>query len=169
MLGSPHDLTDAYMQTTHQGRSIQYQGGMRWGTGEVRVESVEILDSALEPVPFAQSGMPHSIRVRLSAEQAVIAPEVVLSIYDQSATLVTEVSTRSRDAFIDQVHGTRTISLEIESLPLVEGTYELTCAVVDEDGQREYDVRSRFVRFDVLKGDSDDLGLITLGGAWNLG
>ena len=169
MLGSPHDLTDAYMQTTHQGRSIQYQGGMRWGTGEVRVESVEILDAALEPVTFAQSGMPHSIRVCLSAEQAVIAPEVVLSIYDQSATLVTEVSTRSRDAFIDQVHGTRTISLEIESLPLVEGTYELTCAVVDEDGQREYDVRSRFVRFDVLKGDSDDLGLITLGGAWNLG
>ena len=169
MLGSPHDLTDAYMQTTHQGRSVQYHDGLRWGSGEVRVESVEILDGALEPVSFAQSGKPHSIQVQLSAEQPVIAPEVVLSIYDQNATLITEVSTRSRDAFIDQIHGTRSISLEIESLPLVEGTYELTCAVVDESGQREYDVRSRFVRFDVLKGDSDDVGLITLGGAWNLG
>jgi ABC-type polysaccharide/polyol phosphate transport system ATPase subunit len=169
MLGSPHDLADAYMQTTHQGRSVQYQDGQRWGSGDVRIDSVEILDGALEPVKFAKSGKPHSFRVHLSAQQPVIAPEVVLSIYDQNATLITEVSTRSRDAFIDQVHGTRTISLDIESLPLVEGTYELTCAVVDESGQREYDVRSRFVRFDVLKGDSDDVGLVTLGGAWNLG
>ena len=133
------------------------------------IESVEILDGALEPVPFAQSGMPHSIRVDLSAEHPVIAPEVVLSIYDQNATLITEVSTRSRDAFIDQIHGTRSISLDIESLPLVEGTYELSCSVVDETGQREYDVRSRFVRFDVLKGNVGDVGLVTLGGSWNLG
>lgn len=168
MLGSPHDLTDAYMQTTHQGRTVQYQDGLRWGSGEVQIEAIEILDGALEPVTFAKSGKPHSIRVHLSAKQQVIAPEVTLSIYDQNATLITEVSTRSRDAFIDQIHGTRVISLEIDSLPLVEGTYELTCAVVDESGQREYDVRSRFVRFDVLKGDSDDVGLVTLGGAWNL-
>ena len=169
MLGPTQDLTDAYLQTTHQGRSIQYQEGLRWGTGEVRIESVEILDAALEPVPFAQSGKPHSIRVDLSAEHPVIAPEVVLSIYDQNATLITEVSTRSRDAFIDLVHGTRSISLDIESLPLVEGTYELSCSVVDETGQREYDVRSRFVRFDVLKGSVSDVGLVTLGGSWNLG
>lgn len=168
MLGSPHDLTDAYLQTTHQGRTVQYQDGLRWGSGEVQIEAIEILDGALEPVTFAKSGKPHSIRVHLSAKQQVIAPEVTLSIYDQNATLITEVSTRSRDAFIDQIHGTRVISLEIDSLPLVEGTYELTCAVVDESGQREYDVRSRFVRFDVLKGDSDDVGLVTLGGAWNL-
>ena len=168
MLGSPHDLTDAYMQTTHQGRSVQYQDGLRWGSGEVQIEAVEILDGALEPVAFARSGEPHSIRVELSAEHQVIAPELLLSIHDQNGTLITEVSTRSRDAFIDQVHRTRSVSLDIESLPLVEGTYELTCAVVDESGQREYDVRSRFVRFDVLKGHSDDAGLITLGGAWNL-
>ncbi len=169
MLGSPYDLTDAYMQTTHHGRSVQYQDGLRWGTGEVRIESVEILDGALEPVKFAQSGMPHSIRVSLFAERPVIAPEVVMSIYDQHATLVTEVSTRSRDAFIDQIEGHRTISLDIDSLPLVEGTYELSCSVVDDTGQREYDVRSRFVRFDVLKGAVGDVGLVTLGGRWNLG
>ena len=168
MLGSPYDLTDAYMQTTHQGRSVQYQDNLRWGSGEVRIESVEILDGAHQPVKFAQSGMPHSIRVSLSAVRPVLAPEVVLSIYDQNATLVTEVSTRSRDAFIDQVEGIRAISLDIDALPLVEGTYELSCSVVDETGQREYDVRSRFVRFDVLKGTVGDTGLVTLGGSWNL-
>ena len=86
----------------------------------------------------------------LTSEQQVLAPEVTLSIFDQSSTLVTEVSTRTRDAFVDQVHGRRAITLHIDALPLTEGTYELSCAVVDESGQREYDVRSRFVRFDVL-------------------
>jgi hypothetical protein len=93
---------------------------------------------------------------------------VVISIFDQNATLVSEVSTRTRDAFIDQVHGERTIAFELDTLPLTEGTYEMSCSVVDESGQREYDVRSRFVKFDVLKGESGDEGLVTLGGSWNV-
>ena len=47
-----------------------------------------------------------------------------------------------------------------------EGTYEMTCTVRDHSGQRELDVRSRFVRFDVLKGDLGDKGILTLGGTW---
>ncbi len=78
------------------------------------------------------------------------------------------MSTRARGAHIDRVHGRRTITLEIDSLPLVEGTYEMSCAVMDESGQRELDVRSRFLRFDVLKGETGDTGLVTLGGHWNV-
>jgi ABC-type polysaccharide/polyol phosphate transport system ATPase subunit len=169
MIGPPQEITSSYMQTTHQGRSVQFLEGMRWGTGEVQIASVEILGGDGQPVDFARSGEPHAIRLRLTAAEPVLAPEVVISIFDQNATLVSEVSTRTRDVFIDQVHGERAVTFELESLPLTEGTYEMSCAVVDESGQREYDVRSRFVRFDVLKGDTDDRGLVTLGGAWNVG
>ncbi len=170
MIGPPQDITDAYMQTTHEGRSVQYLDGLRWGTGEVQIAAVEILGADRKPVDFARSGEPHAIQLLLTATEPVIAPEVVLSIYDQSATLVSEVSTRTRDAFIDQVHGKRIITFELDTLPLTEGTYEMSCSVVDESGQREYDVRSRFVKFDVLKGisGSGDRGLVTLGGTWNL-
>jgi ABC-type multidrug transport system ATPase subunit len=168
MIGAPQDITDAYMQTTHEGRSVQYLDGLRWGTGEVQVASVEILGADGEPVDFARSGAPHAIQLVLTAEQPVIAPEVIISIFDQNATLVSEVSTRTRDAFIDQVHGERTIAFELDTLPLTEGTYEMSCSIVDESGQREYDARSRFVRFDVLKGESGDEGLVTLGGTWNV-
>ncbi len=168
LIGAPQEITEAYMHTSHEGRSVEYQDSMRWGTGEVRLEAVEILGADGLPVQFARSGDPHSIALQLTAENPVIGPEVVISIYDQNATLVSEVSTRMRNAMIDQVHGTRTIALEIDALPLTEGTYEMSCAVVDETGQREYDVRSRFVKFDVLKGESGDQGLVTLGGTWNL-
>ena len=52
---------------------------------------------------------------------------------------------------------------------MIEGTYELSCAVVDESGRVEYDVRSRCIRFDVLKGDNHDAGLVSLGGGWQVG
>jgi hypothetical protein len=147
---------------------VQYVEGLRWGTGEIEIVAVEILGADGKPVAFARSGEPHAIQLLLKAAEPVIAPEVVLSIYDQNATLVSEVSTRTRDAFIDQVHGERVITFELDTLPLTEGTYEMSCSVVDESGQREYDVRSRFVKFDVLKGASGDRGLVTLGGTWNL-
>ncbi len=169
MLGAPNEITDAYLQTTHDGRAVQYQDGLRWGSGEVKIDSVELLDGAMAPATFARSGDAQAIRLVLRSQQPVVGPEVILSIFDQNATLVSEVSTRSRDAVIDRVEGARVITLEIDSLPLTEGTYEMTCAVVDESGRREYDVRSRFMRFDVLKGDSDDGGLVTLGGSWKLG
>ena len=168
MIGNPLDITDAYLDTTHEGRSLRYQDGLRWGTGEVQIAAVEILDAAGQPVRVATSGRPHAIRLELRAEHPVIAPEVTISIFDQNAILVSEVSTRSRNALVDQVHGVRSIRFELDALPLTEGTYEMTCAVADETGQREYDVRSRFVRFDVLKGDTSDQGLVTMGGTWNL-
>jgi lipopolysaccharide transport system ATP-binding protein len=168
MIGPPHEITSAYMQTAHQGRSVQIVEGMRWGTGDVQIASVEILGSDGQPVDFARSGDPHAIRLNLTAAEPVLAPEVVISIYDQHATLVSEVSTRTRDVFIDRVHGERSVTFELDALPLTEGTYEMSCSVVDESGQREYDVRSRFVKFDVLKGDTDDKGLVTLGGTWNV-
>ncbi|MEO6654434.1 MAG: ABC transporter ATP-binding protein [Ilumatobacteraceae bacterium] len=168
MIGPPQEIAEAYMLTAHAGRSVEYQDSLRWGTGEVQIASVEILGADGEPVQFARSGEPHAIALQLTAADPIIGPEVVISIYDQNATLVTEVSTRMRDALIDQIHGTRTIALELDALPLTEGTYEMSCSVVDESGQREYDVRSRFVKFDVLKGASGDQGLVTLGGRWNL-
>ncbi|MDJ0768341.1 MAG: ABC transporter ATP-binding protein [Ilumatobacter sp.] len=169
MLGTPVDITESYLETTHEGRSVQYQDGTRRGSGEVLVASLEILDAGLQPVSFARSGEPHAIRIGLESRERVVDPEVTLSFYDQNATLVTEVSTRGRNAIIDHVHGSRTVTLEIDVLPLVEGTYEVSCAVRDQSGQREFDVRNRFVRFDVLKGATSDQGLVTLGGSWDVG
>ena len=169
MLGAPNDITDAYLDTTHEGRSVKFQDGLRWGSGEVQIDHVELLGPDMQPVAVTRSGEPHAIRVGLTAEQPIDDPEVVLSIYDQNATLITELSTRTRDVVIDRVHRARSVVFELDALPLNEGTYEMTCKVLDQTGRREFDVRSRFVRFDVLKGASGDKGLITMSGHWVIG
>ncbi len=165
-IGAPNEIADAYLATTHHGRSVHLQDGMRWGSGEVQIDTVEVLDGALAPAEFARTGDPLAFRVQLSARQQVIGPEVILSLHDIDGRTISEVSTRSREVHIDQVDGTRTVTLEIDHFPLSEGTYELSAAVRDESGQRELDVRSRMLRFDVLKGKRTDGGIITLPARW---
>jgi ABC-type polysaccharide/polyol phosphate transport system ATPase subunit len=167
-LGSPFDITESYLQSTHEGRSVTYQDAMRWGSGEVTIESVRILGGADQPVPVVTSSEPHAIEITLHADDVVLAPEVRLSIFDPNSVLVSEVSTSTRDARLDLVHGTRVIRLEIDEFPLNEGTYEMSCVVTDESGRHEYDNRSRFVRFDVVPGSHRDRGLVSLGGSWSV-
>jgi ABC-type polysaccharide/polyol phosphate transport system ATPase subunit len=168
MIGAPGEITDAYLDTTHEGRSVQINDTMRWGSGEVRISEVELLGGDLRPVTLPRSGEPLAIRLTLSAPRPVLAPEVVITVCDQAGTVISEIGTRSRGVHIDSVHGTRTLSLQLDRLALTEGTYELTAAVRDESGQREYDVRNRFVKFDVLKGSTGDGGLVSLGGTWQV-
>ena len=167
-IGTPFEITEAYMQSTHDGRSIAYQDAMRWGSGEVTIESVRFLDADDRPVQFVTSNAPHVIEITLHADEPVLAPTVQLSIFDTQSNLITEVSTATRNARIAQIHGTRTVRLEIDGFPLNEGSYEMSCLVSDESGRHEYDNRSRFVRFDVVPGSHRDGGLLSLGGAWSV-
>jgi hypothetical protein len=98
----------------------------------------------------------------------VAEPELVLSVHDQIGVLVSEVSTRTRGLVIDRVEGTTTLTLGVDALPLSEGTYELSCTVRDESGQRELDTRVKFLRFDVERGIASDGGLVSLGGTWSV-
>jgi ABC-type polysaccharide/polyol phosphate transport system ATPase subunit len=168
MVGAPGEITHAYLDTAHQGRFVQVKDVMRWGSGEVRITGVELLGPDLQPVSIPRSGEPLAIRFTLEASEPVVDPELSISIFDQGGTLVTEVGTRTRDVRIDQIHGSRTVSLELDRLALSEGTYELTAALRDESHEREYDVRNRFVRFDVLRGTAADGGLVSLGGTWTV-
>lgn len=167
-IGAPNEIADAYLATTHVGRSVHVQDGLRWGSGEVQIDTVELLDGGLQPAEFARTGDPLAFRVHLSSRTPVIGPEVVVSLHDIDGRTLSEVSTRTRDVHIDQVDGARTLTLEIDQFPLSEGTYELSAAVRDETGQREFDVRSRMLRFDVLKGKVTDGGVLTLPARWVL-
>lgn len=167
-LGSPFEITEAYLQSTHDGRTISYHDTMRWGSGEVTIESVRILDAAERPVQYVTSNEPHVIEITLHADQPVLAPVLQLSIFDQQSLLLTEVSTATRNTNIDRIHGTKVLRLEVDDFPLNEGSYEMSCVVSDESGRHEYDNRSRFVRFDVVPGSHRDGGLLSLGGSWTV-
>lgn len=166
-IGSPADIADAYLETTHASRTAHELDDKRWGSGEVRAD-LELLDGYGAPLQLARSGRPLWIRVILTSTKRVVEPEVIITIHDLDGRVLSAVSTKARGAVIDAVEGERSIMLDIDDLPLAEGSYEVSLAVRDSTGQRELDVRSRMARFDVLRGDHPDGGVLTLGGTWKV-
>jgi len=166
-VGSPADIADAYLESTHASRSAHEVDGQRWGTGQVRAD-VEVLDGYGAPLQLARSGKPLWVRVRLTSTAPVYRPEVVVTFHDLDGHVLSSVSTKAREADIDVVDGERSVLLDIDNLPLAEGSYEISVAVLDDSGQRELDVRTRGWRFDVLRGEHPDRGVLTVGGKWRL-
>ena len=167
MVGHPDEIVDAYMGQAREGRSVVEQDGVRWGTGEAKIEHVELLDELGNPVKFARTGEPLALQLTVEASQLVSNPHFTISIFDQNGVLVSSVSTAGRNHEIAEVRGSSQVRLSIDSLPLLEGTYEISCAIRDHTDQRELDVRNKCLRFDVLRGQTHDAGLVALGGIWS--
>src|SRR5690606_5233192 len=96
-----------------------------------------------KPLQLARTGFPLWVRVILHAERPVRRPEVEVTFHDLDGRVLSVVSTRARGIEIDVVDGTRSLLLDVDSLPLAEGSYEVSVGVRDESGQRELDMRSR--------------------------
>jgi len=64
--------------------------------------------------------------------------------------------------------GTGHIDLEIDSLPLLEGTYDLTIAFSDFSEIHEFDHWERRIRFDVYQHGIYDEGLVLPPAKWKL-
>ncbi|MFZ8997335.1 MAG: ABC transporter ATP-binding protein [Ilumatobacteraceae bacterium] len=169
MIGAPGEITDSYLDTAHSGRTVQVTDALRRGDGRARITDVVFLGGDGAPVQIPRSGEPLAIRFTVTATQPVIGPELSLTVFDQGGTLVTEVDTRRRGVDIPLIAGSIDLTLELDHLALSEGTYEMSAALRDPADNGEIDVRTRFVRFDVLKGAVSDGGLVTLGGSWKVG
>ncbi len=167
MVGPPDEIVDAYMGQAREGRSVVAQDGMRWGTGEARIEKVELLDGAGNPARFARTGEAHMFQLTVTATETVVDPHFTISVFDQNGVLVSSVTTAGRHYEFAAVSGSLQVRFSIDSFPLLEGTYEVSCAIRDHTDQRELDVRSKCLRFDVLRGQTQDTGLVALGGQWS--
>jgi hypothetical protein len=60
------------------------------------------------------------------------------------------------------------LNLEIEKLPLLNGTYEISVVVADQSEVHEFDHWEKRIRFDVQQDDNYDTGLIGISSSWNV-
>jgi ABC-type polysaccharide/polyol phosphate transport system ATPase subunit len=166
-VGEPDSIVDDYVHAAHGAREVVDERGVRWGSGEAMVEHVGLVGGDGQELAKPQTGDALGIRVSLSSRQRVDDPEIVVTVVDQAGLKVSEISTRRRGFAVPPIDGECEVVLEIDSLPLLEGTYEISTTVRDHSGQRDLDVWDKCVRFDVHRGKPYDDGLITLGDRWS--
>jgi ABC-type polysaccharide/polyol phosphate transport system ATPase subunit len=171
-VGRPQDLVDAYVGGTHVDRVAGADGdsgGARWGSGEVTITKVELIDGdhATTHVP---TGADVRFRLHWKTEKPVEEPVFGIAVHTLDGVHVTGPNTRDVDLSTGTLSGEGHVDLRVPRLMLTPGTYQLTAAVFDRSVVHAYDHRERALRFDVAPGrPSDRFGVMSFGGEWAVG
>ncbi|MDQ1300432.1 MAG: lipopolysaccharide transport system ATP-binding protein [Chloroflexota bacterium] len=125
----------------------------RWGSGEVRIERAEMLDSAGRETTVVKTGDQFVIRMWYNAPQRVGRPAFGVSFYDEQGNRINGPNTVWAKLTLPFVQGSGYVDYIVEALPLLIGRYDVTVAVYDEYVTHPYDHWDRMCTLSVVPGD----------------
>jgi len=166
--GDPAELVDAYTESMLGGRLIGKEGSLRRGSGEIEIESVELLvGPERAPAKRFRTGNDVVLRLRYRCEKSVPRPVFGFVIDQLGGVTVTSPSTRDAGLLPETVSGDGYIEVVLPACPLLPGTYDLHTVVTDFNRQHVYDHVQMALRFDVMTGSPYETeGVVTLHPTW---
>lgn len=165
--GAPSDVIGRYHQLAAQSGSVA--GEYRWGSGDVRITRVELLDAAGAAVHDLRTGDALTIAMHYHAPARVSQPVFGLAIYHEDGTHLTGPNTRTGGLAIAQIEGDGVVSYRVDHLPLLPGRYVVSVSAYDYHLIDPLDHRERVATFTVTEGGTlERFGKVTLGGAWQM-
>ncbi len=141
----------------------------RWGSGKIRITRVEICDKSGNLALSLHTGAPLTVRLHYHAPQRVDQPVFGIGLHTQGGVHVSGPNTRTGQFRIPFVEGEGTLEYHMSSVPLIEGEYLLSVAVVNTDDTETFDYHDRLYPVRVHAGRSGEYyGLVKLAGDWRL-
>ncbi len=171
LLGPARKVVDEYTGNVQVDREEDESGtGYRWGSGEGRIEHVQLLDAHGEATTKLRTGEAAAIRLHYQFKEPVERPVFGLAIHTIEGTHVTGPNSRDVGCVPDKLDGDGFVDIDFSQLRLLPGTYDLTCSLYDFSCMHPYDFRHKVLRFDVAAGSvHESYGLVSLGGRWRIG
>jgi ABC-2 type transport system ATP-binding protein len=167
--GRPDEVVDDYIDDGHEDRTQTEDGGTRWGSGEGRIERVELLDASGSSTTRVRTGAPMTVRLHWSAGQRIVQPVFGLALETLDGYYLWAHHSRDGDAVPDAIEGSGHVDLVVDRLMLQPGTFDVSASLNDYACQHVYDYRRRTLRFDVESGTPRESGgPVALGGQWAL-
>jgi ABC-type polysaccharide/polyol phosphate transport system ATPase subunit len=168
-VGPAAEVVDEYLGDVFAERSEESEYGVRWGSGEGRVETIELLDASGQPVKRVRTGDTVVFRFHYETSERVPQPVFGMAVHTIDGVHVTGPNTRESDVVPDAIDGTGFVDFRVERLLLVPGTYDVSGTLYDYSCAHAYDHRHRAFRFDVEHGEPRaEFGVVSLGGIWDL-
>jgi hypothetical protein len=146
---------------------INSSSGNRWGSGEVEVTSVELLDVSGSSQETFACGLPMTIRVNYEVKQPVNDLVVGIRISHMHGLPMWGSNTKRRSIRIENPVGSGFVDLNIPELPLLEGAFDLTVALSDHAEVNPYDHLENMTRFHVVQNGTFDEGVVWVDGQWS--
>lgn len=168
MLDDARRVVDEYTGNVHVDRESDGEtGGSRWGSGEGRIERIELLNERGESVNRVATGEAVTIRLHYKLSEPLTKPVFGVAVHTLDGTHVTGPNTREADLVPDELSGEGHVDLTVDRLLLLQGTYDVSASIYDYACLHPFDFRHRAFRFDVDPGEPrEGYGFVSLGGQW---
>jgi ABC-type polysaccharide/polyol phosphate transport system ATPase subunit len=158
--GPTHDAIVRYRQQLAGDRDpAERAAGLKeWGSGEARIEGVELLGPEGEPRTQFLGGEPLTLRLRVNAEQPVPPLRISLELRDVSGLLVAGSG--------HSLEEPGTVRFDVDELPLADGRFRVRLGLTDEGGERVYHWLDDALEFIVYPA-GESRGVVRLEGRWS--
>jgi ABC-type polysaccharide/polyol phosphate transport system ATPase subunit len=137
----------------------------RWGSREIEITEVTLLDAAGEPTFVFHSGDAMAVRMQVSARTPADDFVFGVSLFNADGVCCYGTNTWIEEMAPERLEGSGTVVFSIASLDLVEGTYKLDVAVHKRDGY-PYDYHRLLYTFRV-KSRTHDVGIYRPAHTWS--
>jgi ABC-type polysaccharide/polyol phosphate transport system ATPase subunit len=172
-IGAAGEVADAYLDQVHVAQAAEAaedDQGTRWGSGDVKLSRIELLDAGGVPTEQVRTGDAVTFRLNYRASEPVNRPVFGLGIYTLGGIQLTGPNTREAGVVAERVAGAGTVDLHVDPLLLLPGSYVVSATCTDETLSHTYDNLHRALNFDVKPGTPHETfgGVMSLNGTWSV-
>jgi lipopolysaccharide transport system ATP-binding protein len=140
---------------------------IRGGTGEIRVQKVEILNNLGEHQEFFDVGEKVTIRLHYHADKVVTNPIFNIAIHVLNSHQVTGIRTDVDGVKTGNLEGDGYIDIEIPNFYLLPNAYTIDAIIFHSDGYTFYD-RLNNANNLIIKGGNEINGIAYLVHSWSI-
>ncbi len=176
-VGNANDVVDRYLgriQDEETRRLIEESQGEHYHQEQreyIEISQVKILNVQNTEQYVYHTGESMKLQIEYQAHKSIGSLEVGIAIHRQDGVHITGPNTAFSGLEIKVEPGPGGVVYSIPSLPLLEGLYNITVALVNTVGDQILDYHDRFYSFRVENRGAkvtERYGLITLNGEWRL-
>jgi ABC-2 type transport system ATP-binding protein len=166
-IGDAQEVVSNYYATSHDAMPVEGgEIGQRWGSGEVSISKVQLLNKDKIAQRIFHTGEPLNIAIDYTSQIDITNASIAVGISHLHGTDIWGTSTEKSSVKLPITIGPSSLNLELKTLPLLNGTYDLTVAITDQSGVHEFDHWEKRIRFDVHQDDIYDSGLVDISSKW---
>lgn len=169
-VGAASSVLEQYFDSTRTDLGRDAQGRVRYGSGEARLEAVEVVGyGETSDLMQVVAGAPIEFRIHYTASERIDNPVFAITIETVDGILLWDTNTRDAGFSIPAIDGGGVLNFMIPSLPLTSGEFVVHASVSDQSTQHVFDHVRGAVRLLVERGSYgvERSGYLALGGHWN--